>query len=59
MSPLETRQVIVGGQTVEIWESPDARFDLTPMALRRYLLRGAWVTLFNAIALQSAPLREA
>jgi hypothetical protein len=59
MSPLETRQIVVGGQTVEIWESPDARFDLTPMALRRYLLRGAWVTLFNAIALQSAPLREA
>jgi len=59
MSPLETRRIVVGGQTVEIWESPDVRFDLTPMALRRYLLRGAWVTLFNAIALQSAPLREA
>ena len=58
MSPLETRRIVVGGQAVELWESPDAPFDLTPMALRRYLLRGAWVTLFNALALQSAPMRE-
>ena len=57
MSPLETRRIFVGGQAVELWESPDVRFDLTPMALRRYLLRGAWVTLFNALALQGAPLR--
>jgi hypothetical protein len=57
MSPLETRQIIVGGQMVELWESPDVRFDLTPLAIRRYLLRGAWVTLFNALALQGAPLQ--
>ena len=56
MSPLETRRIFVGGQALELWESPDVRFDLTPMALRRYLLRGWWVTLFNALALQSAPL---
>ena len=56
MSQLETRQIFVGGQAVELWESPDARFDLTPMALRGYLLRGWWVTLFNALALQSQPL---
>lgn len=57
MSPLETRRIFVAGQAVELWESPDVRFDLTPMALRRYLLLGAWVTLFNALALQGAPLR--
>jgi hypothetical protein len=57
MRPLETRRIIVGGQTIEVWESPDVRFDLTPLALRRYVMRGAWVTLFNALALQSAPLR--
>ena len=57
MIPLETRRIIVGGQPVELWESPDVRFDLTPLALRRYLLSGAWVTLFNALALRSAPLR--
>ena len=54
MSPLETRRIIVGGQAVELWESPDVRFDLTPMALRRYLLRGAWVTLFNALTMRGA-----
>jgi hypothetical protein len=58
MSPLGTRRIVVGGQALEYWESPDVPFDLTPMALRRYLLRGAWVTLFNALALQSAPVRE-
>ena len=57
MSPSETRRIFVGGQAIELWESPDVRFDLTPMALRSYLLRGAWVTLFNAIALQSARLQ--
>jgi hypothetical protein len=56
MSPHETRRIYVGGQAVELWESPDVRFDLTPMALRLYLLRGAWVTLFNAIALKGARL---
>jgi hypothetical protein len=57
MSPHETRRIYVGGQAVELWESPDVRFDLTPMALRLYLLRGAWVTLFNAIALKGARLQ--
>ena len=57
MSQLETRRIIVGGQAVELWESPDVRFDLTPLAIRGYVLRGCWVTLFNALALQSAPLR--
>jgi hypothetical protein len=57
MSQLETRRIFVGGQAVEVWESPDVRFELTPMALRRYLMHGAWVTLFNALTLQSAPLR--
>jgi hypothetical protein len=56
MSPLETRRIFVRGQAVELWESPDVRFDLTPMALRGYLLRGWWVTLFNALALQGRPL---
>jgi hypothetical protein len=57
MSPRETRRIFVGGQAVELWESPDVRFDLTPMALRLYLMRGAWVTLFNAIALKGARLQ--
>ena len=54
MSPVETRRIVLGGQTVELWESPDVCFELTPMALRLYLLRGAWVTLFNALAIQGA-----
>jgi hypothetical protein len=54
MSPVETRRIVVGGQMVEVWESPDVCFELTPAALRSYLLRGAWVTLFNALAIQGA-----
>jgi hypothetical protein len=54
---IATRRIELGGQSVELWEDPDLSFDCTPPSLRRYVLCGAWVTLFNAIALQGTPLR--
>ena len=54
MSPIETRRIMREGQAVEIWESPDVWFELTPLALRSYGMRGAWVTLFNALSIQGA-----
>jgi len=53
MRPIEMRRITLAGQTVELWESPDVRFELTPLALRLYLVRGAWVTLFNALAMRA------
>jgi len=43
---------MLGDQAVELWESPDVCFELTPLALRLYVMRGAWVTLFNALAMR-------
>ena len=57
MNPITTRRILVGSQLVDVWESPDAPFDATVPALRHYAASGAWVTLFNALALQSAPLQ--
>ena len=57
MTRVRTRRLMVDGAALELWESPDASFDCTPEALRRYARYGAWVTLFNALTLQSAPLR--
>lgn len=57
MNRVPTRRIMVDGAALELWESPDAGFDCTPEALRRYARYGAWVTLFNALTLQSAPLR--
>jgi len=54
MSPIETRRIMLEGQPVEIWESPDVCFELTPLALRLYVMRGAWVTLFNALTMRGA-----
>ena len=52
MSRVETRRIMLGNQAVELWESPDVCFELTPLALRLYLMRGAWVMLFNALAMR-------
>jgi hypothetical protein len=57
MNALATRQIILGDQAVEVWESPDVPFDSTRQALRCYAASGAWVLLFNALTLRSAPLR--
>ena len=54
MNGLGTRRIIVDGKALELWENPDASFDCTPGALRRYVRNGAWVTLFNALTLGSA-----
>lgn len=57
MNAFATRQIILNDQAVEVWESPDVPFDSTRQALRCYAASGAWVTLFNALALRNAPLR--
>jgi hypothetical protein len=54
MKGLGTRRIIVDGKALELWENPDACFECTPDALRRYVRYGAWVTLFNALTLESA-----
>jgi len=57
MNALTTRHIILGDQAVEVWESPDVPFDSTHQAIRSYAASGAWVLLFNALTLRSAPLR--
>lgn len=57
MNGLVTRRIMVNDQPVELWESPDAPFDATSQALARYAVTGAWIALFNALALRSAILR--
>ena len=56
MNTIETHRIIVGDKTVEVWESPDAAFDATNRALRRYANSGEWIALFNALTLRTAPL---
>jgi hypothetical protein len=58
MNALATRRILVGRHLVEIWESPEVPFDVTLPALRHYAASGAWVALFNALALQGTPLRS-
>ena len=57
MQALATRRILVGHEVVEVCESPDARIDATAAALQRYARAGAWIALFNALVLRSAPLR--
>jgi len=57
MNGLVMRRIMVDGQTLELWESPDATFDPTNQALARYAGAGDWIALFNALALRDAPLR--
>lgn len=57
MQALTTRRILVGHEVVEVWESPEARLDATAAALQRYAKAGAWITLFNALTLRTAPLR--
>jgi hypothetical protein len=57
MEGLVTRRIVVRGQAVELWESPDTPFDATRPALAHYAASGAWVTLFNALALTAVSLQ--
>lgn len=57
MNTFFTRRVMIRGQAVELWESPDTSFDATGQALARYAASEDWVAAFNVLALQSTPLR--
>ena len=57
MNAIATRHIMLGDQPVEVWESPDVPFDSTRHAIRSYAASGAWIMLFNALALRTAPLR--
>lgn len=54
MTKLEnTRQTLLEGQVVELWENPDAPFACDPRALAAYASSGEWELLFNGIMLQA------
>ena len=57
MQPLAMRRILVGREVVELWESPDARFDATARGVERYTAAEQWVTLFNALTLRTTRLR--
>jgi hypothetical protein len=57
MNTVLTRRVMIRGEAVELWESPDTSFDATGHALARYTASGDWVAVFNVLTLQSTPLR--
>lgn len=58
MNELVTRRIMVRGQALELWDSPDASFEATHQALAYYASVGAWIAVFNGLALRSATLRR-
>ncbi len=57
MNTFFTRRVMIRGQAVELWESPDTTFDATGRDLARYAESEDWVAVFNVLMLRSTPLR--
>ena len=49
--------MFVSEQLVELWEHPEVPFGWSHECLEGYLERGAWVLLFNAVALTAGQPR--
>src|SRR5262249_45072131 len=45
------RRIWISGSPVDVWEHPDATFSWTPNAIKLYLRREQWESLFNALVL--------
>jgi hypothetical protein len=54
---VQRNRMFVSGRLVEYWEHPEVSFGWTPEELQGYADGGAWVLLFNGLAL-TAPQRE-
>jgi hypothetical protein len=57
MSTFSTRRVVVRGQAMDLWESPDGTFDATARDLARFAAAEDWVAVFNVLTLWSTPPR--
>jgi hypothetical protein len=53
----QRERIFVSGRLIEYWEHPEVSFGWTPEELQGYADGGAWVLLFNGLAL-TAPRRE-
>lgn len=47
----EGRRIWISGSPVDVWEDPDTRFSWTPNAIRLYVHREQWESVFNALVL--------
>ena len=47
----EARRIWISGAPVDVWEDPDARFSWTPNAIKLYVHREQWESVFNALVL--------
>ena len=57
MNDFVTRRVVVRGQAMDFWESPDSDFDATSRDLARYTAAEDWVAVFNVLTFWSTPIR--
>lgn len=55
MNTILTRRVMIQGQAVELWESPDSPFDPTGRGLAYYAAREDWIAIFNVLTLHATP----
>jgi hypothetical protein len=44
-------RIYIGGNAIDVWENPQARFSWTPTAIEGYMHTEQWESLFNALVL--------
>ena len=47
----EGRRIWISGSPVDVWEHPEAKFSWTPNAIKLYVHREQWESVFNALVL--------
>jgi hypothetical protein len=47
----EARRIWIAGSPIDVWEHPDASFSWTPNAIKAYVHREEWESVFNALVL--------
>jgi len=50
-SAIPRRRVLLAGKLVDLWEHPELAFGWTDDDIQRFIDRGDWISLFNAVAL--------
>ena len=48
---ITSTRIYIGGDAIDIWENPQARFSWTPTAIQGYMHAEQWESLFNALVL--------
>ena len=46
-----SRRIYIGGNAIDVWENPHARFSWTSAAIESYMHAEQWESLFNALVL--------